>query len=313
MGTQGPGDVWSWQLNGTTFTASDQTIGTTYSGTESTLSTGFLKLTVTSTNDPNVSDGQSFYAIELPGTALLLKEAGADTKQPIVAGALGSDPAGPTVSFNYVSVGAANFNAATDDAFGDVTFNVSGNNYTGTSSRYLIDGTQLSDGQADFTGNNGEMTDLNVPGGGTATGAMTPSGVCVIDYGPNNGGVIGVMQPASNVNLATIGSLSFRGFLINQGKTQPVAVTPNGDGTLHGAGYELPSGVETGTFDPNGSGVTVTFTGQPHPGEVTTSIATTGGTDTVVAAVNQVGGKYMLFAFGVGSDGTPYNIVLMQD
>ncbi|HLK15371.1 MAG TPA: hypothetical protein VKT78_11250 [Fimbriimonadaceae bacterium] len=311
LGTEGPGDVWSWQLTGTTFTATNQTQGLHYSGTESVLSTGFLKLTVSSTDDPNVAAGQSAYALELPGTALVLKPAGADTKPPIVAASLGGNPAGPVVSFNFVEVPSATFNPATDQAFGHVTFNVSGNTYTGTSKRFAINGTALADGPSTFVGNGGMMTDT---GNNPATGAMTPSGVCVLDYGPSNGGVIGVIQPAANVDLADLGTRSFRGFLINQGKTQCVAVTPNGDGTLHGQGYANPTGVETGTSD-NGSGVTVTFTGQPNPGEVTVSITTTGGVENLVAAINRVNGKYMLFCFGVpqSGNGQPYNVVLVEN
>lgn len=273
-----------------------------------------MKLTIASTDDPSVTVGQSAYALELPGTALLLKPMGADTKPPIVAASLGGNPAGPQVSFNFVAVPSATYNAVSDQAYGHVTFAVTGNAYNGTSKRFAIDGTALADGPSNFIGNGGLMTDVSGPGGAQATGAMTPSGVCVLDYGPNNGGVIGVIQPSSNVNLADLGTRSFRGFLINQGKTQCVAVTPNGDGTLHGLGYANPSGVETGTSD-NGSGVTITFTGQPNPGEVQISISTSGGTETLAAAINQVGGKYMLFCVGVptGSSGQPYNVVLVEN
>jgi hypothetical protein len=312
LGTQAPGDVWSWQLTATTFSATNQTQNTHYSGTKATLPTGFLKLTIGSTDDPNVAAGSSAYALEFPGTALLVKPAGADTKPPIVAGSLGGNPAGPNVSFNFVAVPGAAFDQTTSQAYGHVAFAVTNNTYSGTSKRFAIDGTALPDGPSNFVGNNGLMTDTDGMNGVNATGAMTPTGVCVLDYGPNAGGVIGVIQPAANVNLSEMTSRSFRGYLINQGKTQCVTVTPNGDGTLHGAGYANPSGVETGTFD-NGSGVTVSFTGQPNPGELTTTITTTGSTETLVVAVNLVNGKYMLFGFGVGSDGKGYNVVLVEN
>jgi hypothetical protein len=312
LGTQGPGDVWSWQLDAGTFTATNETLGFHYSGTRTVLPTGFLKLDVTATDDPNVTVGQSAYALELADTALVLKMAGADTKPPIVAGSLGANPPGPQVSFNFVAVGSSTFQAGTDQAYGHVTFDVTGNNYSGTSHQFEIDGTPLPDGPCNLVGNAGLMTDPNGQNGSTATGAMTPSGVCVLDYGPNNGGLIGVIQPAANVNLADLATRHFRGFLINSGKTQCVDVTPNGDGTLHGAGYANPSGVETGTFD-NGSGVTVTFLSQPNPGEVTVSIGTDQGAESLVAAINRVGGKYMLFCCGVGGDGKPYNVILVEN
>jgi|GEM_PF-6715945 len=308
LGTQGPGDVWSWQLNDATFTATNQTQGYTYSGTKSVLPTGFLKLNVTDTTDPNVTVGQSAYALELNNTALVMKMAGADTLPPIVAASLGSNPPGPVATFNFVAVGSATFQQATDMAYGYVAYNVAGNQYSGTEHRFAIDGTALANANSNLTGSNGEMTQASP----AATGAMTPSGVCVLDFGPGAGGLIGVVQPTANVDLADIGNQHFRGFLINQGKTQCVDVTPNGDGTLHGAGYANPSGVETGTFD-DGSGVTVTFLSQPAPGEVAVSINTGLDVETLVAAVNRVSGKYMMFGCGVNGSGQPYNIILVEN
>ncbi|MEI8282307.1 MAG: hypothetical protein WCG75_07875 [Armatimonadota bacterium] len=311
LGTQAPGDVWSWQINESTFTATNPTLGLHYSGTKSSLSTGFMKLTVDTTDDSGVTPGQSAYALELSGTALLIKPVGDDTKPPIVASSLGSNPPGPTVKFNYVAIGKLGFNQATDQAYGNANLTVTGNHYTGPTHQWNINGAALADGTANLTGNNGLMTDLNGPSGVPVTGAMTPSGVCVLDYGPNFGGVIGVKQPAANIDLTDLASRHFKGFLINQGKTQCVDVTSNGDGTLHGQGYALPTGVEDGTFD-GGGGPTLSFTAQPNPGEVTVRLAFGSGFEDMVAAINVVGGKYMLFCFGVGEDGKPYNVVLVE-
>jgi len=187
-----------------------------------------------------------------------------------------------------------------------VAFQPSGNDH--------IDGTAMPDGPSTFVGNNGLMTDTNGPNGTTATGAMTPSGVCVLDYGPGNGGVIGVQQPAANIDLVDLGTRSFRGFLINSGKTQCVSVTPNGDGTLHGTGYMNPGGVETGQTD-SGTGPTITFNSQPNPGEVRITLSYAGNpSENLVAAINRVAGKYMLFCFAVSAqDGKPYNVVLVEN
>jgi len=309
FGTQGPGDVWTWNLNGSTFTATNKTKSYTYSGTIAQLKTGFMKLTITSTTDPNVSVGNSAYAIELPGTALVLKPAGADTHPPIFAASLGTNPPGPIANFNYVKIAPQGW-VGTDEAYGHVSFAVNGDSYTGTVKEFELNGTALPDGHAVFTGDNGQMTQTG-GNGSSATGAMTPSGVCVLDYGPGQGGTIGVEQPAANVDLATIGGDSFKGFMIKQGKTECVSCTPNGDGTLHGNGYALGTGVETGTLD-GGGGVTVSFTSQPNPGLVKVSIVTSGGNEQIVACLNQVGGKYMIFGFGWDGIGTPYNIVLVQ-
>ncbi len=105
--------------------------------------------------------------------------------------------------------------------------------------------------------------------------------------------------------------------MIDQGKTQCVMATPNGDGTLHGTGYANPTGVEDGTTD-SGNGPTITFNGQPNPGEIqitlTYGAGNGGGSEHLVAAINRVGGKYMLFCVAVGAqDGKPYNVVLVEN
>ena len=311
LGTQAPGDVWSWQLTDTTFTATNETLGKHYSGDKTNLSTGFMKLTVTSSDDSGVTAGQAGYALELPGTALLIKPIGDDTKPPIVASSLGTNPAGPQVKFNFVAVGKQGYDVTNDHAYGQVTFDVVGTHYDGPVVQWNIAGTALPGDTAHFIGDHGLMTDLNGPGGTTATGAMTPSGVCAIDYGPNAGGVIGVKQPAANIDLVDLASRHFKGYLIDQGKTQCVDVTSNGDGTLHGKGYSLAGGVETGTFD-GGGGPTISFTAQPNPGEVKVRLAFGNGFEDMAAAINVVGGKYMMFCFGVGQDGVPYNVVLVE-
>ena len=42
-------------------------------------------------------------------------------------------------------------------------------------------------------------------------------------------------------------------------------------------------------------------------------LATTGGTESLVAAIAQVDGKYMLFCFGNGGSSQPYNVLLVQN
>jgi len=311
MGTQAPGDVWDWSISNGTFTATNETKGYTYAGTESVLPTGFMKLELTSTTDPGASAGQSAYALEFPGTALLIKPAGDDTNPPIMAGSLGSNPAGPTVDFNFVTVPKTGWTAGSEPAYGTASFNVSGNDYTGTVSKYMMDGTLHDTGPGSFTMVGGRMT-VGEPVGVTA--AMTPTGVFVLDFGPGAGGVIGVKQPASNIDLADLASKGFKGFLVNGGKTQCVTVTSNGDGTLHGAGYSLGGGVETGAMD-NGAGVTITFDSQPAPGLAKISLVTSGGSESLVVSINQVNGKYMMFAFGTSANPSdpPYNVLLVQN
>jgi hypothetical protein len=312
LGTQAPGDAWTWNITNGTFTATNLTRNYTYSGTESALSTGFLKLQMQATTDPGVNVGDSAYAIELPGTAIVLQPAGASTNQPVTACALGSNPPGPTVDYNFVTIPSTTWTSA-QAATGYVTFTVSGDDYTGTSHDLDINGTQIGTSTTAFNCVAGHLTCTN--NGVTYNGAVTPSGVIVVDYGPGNGGIIGVRQASQNVSESALGSLTFHGFLIKQGDTQKVQAVPNGDGTLHGAAY---TDVEAGTLDTTDSGVTITFGTQISPGLIQLSLSTSGGAETIMAAVNVVAGKTMIFGFGGGTSmgnnsSPPDNIMLVQE
>lgn len=309
-GTQAPGDVWTWTLSNGTFTASDVTKNYTYSGTESLLPDGFLELTMQATTDPNVTVGEIAYAIELPNTALILQMAGSNTQPPIAAGALGSNPPGPTITYNYVKVPAPNWTNA-QPAAGYVTFAVTGNSYSGMTNPYSITGSSLAGQTLTLTCTGGQLSGSG-SSGQVYNGAVAPSGVLALDAGPNKGGLIGVQQPATAVSTSALGSMTFHGFLVEAGKTEAVQATPNGDGTLTGQGY---SNVQTGTFEGGESGVTASFGSQLVPGLVQMNIQTSGGAETILCCVNVVGGKTMILGFGAGSGSgnPPYNVMMIQE
>jgi hypothetical protein len=188
-------------------------------------------------------------------------------------------------------------------------FTVSGDTYTGAKSNLSINDTPISAGTLNLTCVGGNLTGTG-SSGQTYDGAVTPSGVCVIDFGPNNGGMIGVQQPSADVSLSALGNMTLHGFMIKQGVTEEVECTPNGNGTLNGQGY---SDVETGTFEGGESGVTVSFTSQIAPGLIEMSVATSGGTETILACVSVVAGKTMILGFGDASGSPAYNVMMVQE
>jgi hypothetical protein len=302
--------VWDWSIQNGSFNATNETKNYTYSGTATALPTGFTKLLIQSTSDPGVTAGQSAYAIELPNTALLIQPAGADTLPPIMACGLGANPAGPTVTYNFVTVPSSTWSIA-QAAAGDVTFNVAGDSYSGNTAQFDITGQSIAGGTASFTCTNGRLSNPNGPNGTVLNGAVTPSGICVIDFGPNNGGIIGVKQAGVNVDTSTLANMTFNGFMVRQGVTECVQASPNGDGTLKGKGYASDGGVETGTFETGASGVSISFGGQLAPGLVKMNVTTSGGSETIMCCVNVVGGKTMLLGFGAGG-GSAYNVMMVQ-
>jgi len=313
LGTQAPGDVWTWDIKTDSFSAKNETTNTTYEGTSEKLSNGFLKLTLTGTNSLSAAAGESAYAIELPNTAVIVKPAGADTQPPIVCAALGGNPAGPTASFNYVAIPKHNY-TSNEMAYGWVTFNVNGNDLTGTSNDYKMDDTPQNNGPVHLTGDNGRLSQFDQNGNLQATAGISPTGVCAFDYGPGNGGVIGVAQPAADLDLADLASKSYNGFLVETGHTQAVTCAPNpANGRLMGHGYASGAAIETNTFD-DGGGLYFNFVSQPQHGLIRVHLEfVNGGGEDLVMAASQIGGKYVLYAFGWNaSQSSAYNVVLVE-
>lgn len=311
LGTQSPGDVWSYSFDGATFTASNDTLSHNYAGTVEDLPSGFKKLTVTSSNDGNVVLGSAGYALDLPGVALLVKPAGdRNTVKPIIATSIGSDPANNTLNVNWITVPHAGWDCTTEEAFGTAVFTKGTDHWSGDITHFLLDGSAGSaNGHGSFTCTDGHL----VLDGGTAQGALTPAGMAFIDNGPGLGGLVGVPVPAQDVNWADFATHEFRGLMMQSGKTECVWIQPKGDGDLRGGGYQNDAGIESNTTnqDPQ-SGVTLHFLGQPSHGILRIDVTSHDGTDQVVMIVSKVNGKYVGFALGGNPTDGAFNVLLIQ-
>ena len=314
LGTQAPGDVWSWSFDNATFTAANQTLSHNYTGTSADLPSGFKKLTISTSDDTNVPAGSAAYAIEVAGTALIIKPAAVGSA-PIIACGLGSNAAdGAQLHYNWVTVPRPNW---TDNVcYGTVDFLVSGTRYDGTIKSYLSDGT-LDKTRSDHFVNNGGV--LTTPPNGT--GALTPSGTFMLDFGPNNGGVIGVEQSTTPIDVADfcLAGREFRGILMRpvdplnptnpHNGAQCIFGIGGGTNTLNGGSF---TDVEAGTKDDVANGVRITIQSQPSPGLLQGNLTELhdNSNHPIFFAINKVNGKYEIF--GLGTDSGGYNISLIE-
>lgn len=306
VGTQSPGDVWAWTIENGTFTAVNETLGHTYSGTAQPLASGYLKLVVTGTTDPGVTTGQAAYAIELSGSTLLIKPAGDGTAAPIVASAVGAEPAGPSIAFNWITIPKQGWNPASDESYGTAEFTKGSTDWTGAIEHYMSDGSHSGSGSATFRFEDGRM----IIDGGDDVAAWTPSGVLIVDNGPNEGGVIGVRQESTNIDLTDFLSKQFRGFVVMNGQTRGCWARPNGPGALLGGMFEDDAGIESGSdsSDPEDF-ADITFESQPVAGILRATLHTNGDDHNIIFAVSRVNGKYVCFGLLAGDRG---NVVFVQ-
>ncbi len=300
LGTQAPGDVWSWTITtdseGTgTFNASNDTLGNTYSGGVETLENGFLKLTVIATTDPAFVPQ---YALEFPGTALVIKPAG--TGNAIVAVALGPCPR-VSATYNWVDLFVSTWNPTTDQAYGVSVATVAGSTFNFSNTNYLLDGSSLgTSAVTGFTCSGGILRNSTDPTDPTVIVA-TPSGAFIGDNGPGAGGIVGMRAPASNIdwNDVVLAGREYRGVYFEDGNTDPAQDDtgplwgrPNGSGGLSGGDWsDFEGNVETTTPAPG----TIRFVAQNSPGIVNATLTDGAGTTPMVLMINRINGKYFIY------------------
>jgi hypothetical protein len=308
LGTQSPGDVWSWTIitdaNGNgTFTATNETLTKDYSGTVSTLTNKYLKLLVTATTDTTVTVPAPVYALEVPDTVLVVKPANEDSNV-IVAVALGNCPTQPA-TYNMVEMTMPGWSAAVNSAYSvATTTNFSGTTFDVDDQEYLLSGATYSTKKiTGFSCSNGRITE---PGEGMMT--ITPSGMVISDNGPGQGGASGMQSPAANVDLNDVlltgreyRAVSFVNANVpGTDDVKPHWARPNGSGGLFGGDY---SDFEAGIEDP-ATVSTITLGAQSYPGVVNGSFTeSSGNTTNGVLMMNKINGKYFIYGIKEESNG----------
>ena len=319
VATQQPGDVWAWTLNASTFTGANETLGNDYSGSLAHLPSGFSLLTIDSTNDPDVAVGSKAYAVEIPGTCILVRPAGGDEVMPIIGTGLGSNPTAETMSMNWITVPSANFSLETDDAFGVAHFTRTETGYS-----LAIDFGKLTYESGDLEEGMGGtlvvrdgryVVDEEEEGGDTVFG-LQRSGVFMADNGPNLGGIIGMNVPTSPLPWSDIAGRNFIGMLVKANRSQLVKCSAGVDpGTLRGYGLFSEEAIASGTPDDPDSGVILSLIGEASPGLYTvylTGLEPGASDEKMFVIAGIVEGKCVLFGFGGNEHDGTYNVLLVE-
>jgi hypothetical protein len=309
IGTQSPGDVWSWTITldstgAGTFSAKNETLNRDYSGSVSTMPNKFLKLLVTATTDTTVTSLPAVAsALEVPGTVLIVKPAG-NTENVIVAVASGDCPT-QSATYNLVQLAWPGWNAATSSAYEVDDVAVSGSDVEVFGNQYLLNGTVIgSPNQTGLTCSNGRISIPSEPG---VVATVTPSGAIMQDGGPNGGGVFGMQAPATNVDLndVILVGREFRGVVFEDNNvagsddTHPIWARPNGFGGMKGGDY---TDFEAGTENTSNT-ATITFSAQASKGVVNGGKTDSAGSVDMVFMINKIGGKYLIYGVGADSSG----------
>jgi len=230
VGTQTPGDYWSWiettdSSGAVNFTAANNTKNFSYSGSESRLtgnSAGLSKLNITSSTDPNITTPTSAYKLAIPNTMVLAAMAPFYTFNhsgqvqlsihgPVVAAAQSSCPTASLTNVNWIVMPNDNWCPASgsalatgtctsaSNAYGTAKIIFSGGAYAVTVTPYNLDGTNGTPvNLTSCTCSEGviQCTDTN---SNPVKIAFTPSGVFIMDTA--NYGLVGVVQPSSSITL----------------------------------------------------------------------------------------------------------------
>ncbi|GAA0893855.1 hypothetical protein GCM10009122_35350 [Fulvivirga kasyanovii] len=276
VGTQSPGDVWTWSLDKEQghMTASwdygtfdDTSDDIAIEGTFETFPSGFMKVTITNAepaNDEIPTDGTAwFYALEIPGMAMIIKPEGS-IKGDIIAMVPEGDCANIPGSYNYIITapgGQSDFDPITDEAFGYVDFAASGNGFDISGYKFSLD--CVNDGACTDSGtieglpvatcvNNGFVEIMD--GGKTvAQGQFTNAGAMMMDFGYGNGGVFALKTDANATKDALLNN-TYNGIAYlpkhNDEQTVPVKLSfaKNDLNNMIGTGYKY-TNIENGTVD----------------------------------------------------------------
>lgn len=299
IGTQNPGDVWSWTLTmgGSigSFSATNETLGYDYSGNVDRLPNDFLRLTVTAATEPGASLPAVAYAFEVPDTALMVKPAGDD---PVVVCTARSACPPRDATYNWVALVNGTFDAASDTGYGVSDATIAEGDVAFDSRYYLLNGSANgTQSAAGFSCSSGRITRSGDP----MTLGVTPAGMLFGDRGPGDGGFAGIQAPDSAIELDDLLAFGreFRGVVIKAGATgeesEPVWARVDGLGAMLGGGYDdFEAGIE------GDDSIEIGFTAQNSPGVFNATLTDTSSSSSLVIMVSLIDGRYVLYGAGTG-------------
>lgn len=278
VGTQSPGDVWSWALDkeqghmSATWdygTFDDETDDITIEGTLETLPSGFLKVTiskVTPATQEIPTDGTAwFYALEVPGMAMVVKPEGS-IKGDLIALVPKGECADIPGTYNYIISAPGTgrgYDSKKEEAFGYLEVVNDGTEFAFSGYKFSLD--CVNGGACSETGAINGIPKATCDGAGNvviseggdtvAKGQFTEGGVMMMDFGYGNGGVFALKASEAATKLAlkdnTYIGLAY--MPTNEDNLMvPVTLSfaDNGLGNMIGTGYPF-SNIETNQVDEN--------------------------------------------------------------
>jgi hypothetical protein len=264
-GTQSPGDVWEWTLDkeqghmiaswdyGTFDDTSDDI---NIEGTFETLPSGFLKVTITKSepvSEEIPTDGTAwFYALEIPGMAMIIKPEGS-IKGDIIAMVPQGECASVPGTYNYIISAPGNrsdYNPISEEAFGYLEVAEQGADFKLSGYKFSLD--CVNGGDCSDTGIINGIPTATCAGGGSivisesgstvAKGQFTNGGAMMMDFGYGNGGVF-ALKAGENATKASLLNNTYAGIAYmpknNSDKTVPVKLSfiENDLGNMIGTGH----------------------------------------------------------------------------
>jgi hypothetical protein len=272
-GTQSPGDVWTWALDKGQghMTASwdhgtfdDNNDDISIEGTFITLPSGFLKVTITKAvpaSDEIPTDGTAwFYALEIPGMAMVIKPEGS-IKGDVIAMVPQGDCADVPGTYNYIISAPgehSDYDPITQEAFGYLEVTNSGADFALSGYKWSLD--CVNGGACTETGIINGIPMATCKGGGDvvitdggetiASGQFTGGGTMMMDFGYGNGGAF-ALKASGNATLSSLMDNNYFGIAYlpknENDKTVPVKLNffENDLGYMVGTGNPY-TNIETG-------------------------------------------------------------------
>lgn len=338
-GTQSPGDVWDWTLNHdeNTFTTlwdygtfDDLTDDIQIEGTFETLATGYLKCTITNVMPATADipdDGSAFfYAMNLPGVAMMVKPEGS-IKGDLIATVAAGDCADIAGDYNYILTAPGNgetYDPAVEEAYGQVTFIDNGDGkFSIHGDKYSLDcanegpctvNTGITGLPEAVCTENGAMVITSDGGATQIVGQFTGAGVMMMDRGKGNGGVLAFQKSAAYEFNDLVGA-EMIGFAYlphnNQDKTVAIQMTFEDTGeAILGDGHQI-NNIHTGELNPEGVTMRVDGINEGLLNGDLTFDSNEMGTN-FVAAMLESGESKMLIVSSYDPDGSPFILVLVE-
>jgi len=335
LGTQSPGDIWKWTIDTGTFSGTNETTGFWVTGTWEPLSSGFGKAFVSTSEGPGaVPVGSLVYFLEFPDTMLVVHPASIDeTKANVIACAARSTDQ-PIADKKYVAVNMPrkSWKYDTDDAYGYVHLQANGDSpdlWDLGMVNFILDGSLPStlwnataESYADGVFSGGykdslagscpprDVSNLNV--------FITPSKIYLGDYGPDEGGFVGVYIPDDytfdSIEASTheFKGLEFKYYADSAtGETHPISLSSADPGTLNIHRYRND---DVGSTPFSTTEATLALGTYESDTMIISSEMTDGSTTPIKAVMARIGSarKYVYFGIGACPDGTPINLFIVQ-